>query len=66
MTDDEALDARERARLRRRDREAEAERRALLKPGMGKVFKQIQDKQRKVADATEAPRPRVPRKRPSA
>jgi hypothetical protein len=33
---------------------------------MGKVFKQIQDKQRKVADATEAPRPRVPRKRPSA
>lgn len=40
-TDD--LDAREAARIRRRDREAAAEQRELMKPGMGKVFKQIQD-----------------------
>jgi hypothetical protein len=53
MTDD--LDPREAERVRRRDREAEAERRALLRPGMGKVFKQIQDAQVK---ATREPRPR--------
>ena len=29
--------------MRRRDHEAEAEGRSLLRPGMGKVFKQIQD-----------------------
>ncbi len=50
MTDDESLDPRERERLRRRDREAAAAARELLKPGMGKVFKQIQDAQRKAAD----------------
>ena len=44
------LDAREAERIRRRDREAAAEDRALMKPGMGKVFKQIQDAQRKAAD----------------
>lgn len=43
MDDDEELDPREAARLRRRDHEADAERRELLRPGMGKVFKQIQD-----------------------
>ena len=64
MDDDSALDPRELARLRRRHREAEAERRALLKPGMGKVFKQIQDRQRKIADATERTPRRTPRKRP--
>jgi hypothetical protein len=37
------LDPREAARLRRRDHDAEAERRELLRPGMGKVFKQITD-----------------------
>jgi hypothetical protein len=37
------LDAREAARARRRDHEADAARRELLRPGMGKVFKQIQD-----------------------
>ncbi len=41
MSDD--LDPTERERIRRRDRELEAERRALMKPGMGKVFKQITD-----------------------
>ena len=43
------LDEREAARIRRRDRDAEAEQRELLRPGMGKVFKQILDAQRKAA-----------------
>jgi hypothetical protein len=43
MSDDEPLDPRERERLRRRDRATEAEQRALMRPGMGKVFKQITD-----------------------
>jgi hypothetical protein len=50
MSDDEGLDPRERERARRRDRAASAEERDLLRPGMGKVFKQIQDAQRKAAD----------------
>ena len=50
MTADDDLDAREAERIRRRDREADAEQRDLMKPGMGKVFKQIQDAQRKAAD----------------
>jgi hypothetical protein len=40
---DEDLDPREAARARRRDREADAAQRDLLRPGMGKVFKQITD-----------------------
>ena len=47
MTDE--LDPREAARARRRDRDLDAKRRALLRPGMGKVFKQIQDVQAKAA-----------------
>jgi hypothetical protein len=43
MSDDRDLDPREAARARRRDREADAEQRDLMRPGMGKVFKQIQD-----------------------
>jgi hypothetical protein len=50
---DEELDPREVARDRRRDREAEAERRALMRSGMGKVFKQILD--RRGRDAGEPP-----------
>ena len=54
------LDPREEARTRRRDRDAAAEDRALMNPGMGKVFKQIQDAQAKAADqptaATRRPR----------
>jgi hypothetical protein len=50
------LDPSEEARIRRRDRDAEAEQRALLKPGMGKVFKQIQDAQAKAAETPPAPR----------
>jgi hypothetical protein len=50
------LDPREAERVRRRDRELRAEERALMKPGMGKVFKQIQDAQ--ASAAKEAPKPR--------
>ena len=57
----EDLDPREAARVRRRDREAEAEQRALMNPGMGKVFKQIQDAQAKAAE--EAPPKRKKRRR---
>ena len=57
MADDE-LDARESARVRRRDRDAAAAERDLMRPGMGKVFKQIQDAQRKAAeDPADEPRP---------
>jgi len=47
--DDPDVDPREAARAKRRDRDASAEDRALLQPGMGKVFKQIQDAQAKAA-----------------
>ncbi|HEY4632299.1 MAG TPA: hypothetical protein VIH00_00155 [Candidatus Limnocylindrales bacterium] len=49
MTDD--LDPSEAARVRRRDRDAAAQARELMRPGMGKVFKQIQDAQAKAAKA---------------
>jgi hypothetical protein len=66
--DHDELDAREAARIRRRDHDAEAEGRELLRPGMGKVFKQIQDAQRRAADeeadASTARRRRSPRPRP--
>lgn len=55
-SDIDDLDPREFARDRRRDREAEAERRALMRSGMGKVFKQILDRQ--VRDVDEPPRRR--------
>ena len=43
------LDSREAARIRRRDHDADAEARDLMRPGMGKVFKQIQDAQARAA-----------------
>ncbi|HET9682029.1 MAG TPA: hypothetical protein VFP19_08315, partial [Candidatus Limnocylindrales bacterium] len=43
MDDPDDIDPREAERIRRRDHEADAESRGLLRPGMGKVFKQIQD-----------------------
>jgi hypothetical protein len=61
-TDD--LNAREAERIRRRDREADAEQRDLMKPGMGKVFKQIQDAQRKAADRIGPLPAKPPRGRP--
>ena len=54
------LNPRESARIRRRDRDADAEARDLLRPGMGKVFKQIQDAQ---ARAAKEPTSRRRRKR---
>jgi hypothetical protein len=56
------LDPREAARDRRRDREAAAERRALMRPGMGKVFKQILDRRGREAD--EPPERRDRRRSP--
>jgi hypothetical protein len=43
VDDLEPIDPREAERIRRRDHEADAEGRGLMRPGMGKVFKQIQD-----------------------
>jgi hypothetical protein len=61
MTDE--LDPKEVARVKRRDRDLAAQRRALLRPGMGKVFKQILDTQAKAAkDASK--RKGSKRKRP--
>ena len=54
------IDAREAERIRRRDRDAEAEARDLMRPGMGKVFKQIQDAQAKAAKVPPS-RKRQPR-----
>jgi hypothetical protein len=65
--DDEPIDPREAARNRRRDRDASSEARDLLKPGMGKVFKQIQDAQRQAAESDARKvgrvRPASPRRR---
>lgn len=47
MKDD--LDPAEAERTRRRDRETTAKQRALMKSGMGKVFKQVLDAQAKAA-----------------
>lgn len=52
------IDAREAARIRRRDRDADAAARDLMRPGMGKVFKQILD-----AQASAAKKPPKRRKR---
>ena len=49
---EEDIDPREAERLRRRDRDLSAAERDLMKPGMGKVFKQIQDAQRKAAKSS--------------
>ena len=45
------MDSRESARNQRRDRDATAAERDLMRPGMGKVFKQILDRQAKAAKA---------------
>jgi hypothetical protein len=47
---DDEIDPREEARNRRRDRDLAAEERELMRPGMGKVFKQILDRQRREAE----------------
>ena len=53
------LDPDELARIKRRDRDAEAKGRELMRPGMGKVFKQILDVQAKAAK--EPPKRRRPK-----
>ena len=53
---EEFLDPRERQRMRRRDHDAGAQARDLMRPGMGKVFKQIHDVQRREADEDETDR----------
>ena len=58
---EEDLDAREAARTRRRDRDAGAAARDLMRPGMGKVFKQIQDAQGKAAKAPKSGAPKAPK-----
>jgi hypothetical protein len=58
------LDPREAERIRRRDHDLEAERRALMNPGMGKVFKQIQDSMGKAAQEPTGPARR--KRRPKA
>jgi len=58
---DDPIDPREAERIRRRDRDLAAEERALMNPGMGKVFKQIQDAQARAA--REATPKRKSRKR---
>ena len=47
--DEDDLEPRELERIRRRDHDAGGEDRELLKPGMGKVFKQILDRQAREA-----------------
>ena len=64
--DDDAqpIDPREAARMRRRDRDADAESRGLMRPGMGKVFKQIQDSWAKPVTSTpkRGEKPAVPKR----
>ncbi len=60
MSDEPDLDSAEAARNRRRDHDAEAKGRDLMRPGMGKVFKQIQDAQRRAADDIGPPGERPP------
>ena len=60
---EEDFDPREAARNQRRDRDGEAEARDLMRPGMGKVFKQIQDRQRRAADEIAPRAEPTPRKR---
>jgi hypothetical protein len=59
--DEEDLDPREAERVRRRDREARAQDQELMRSGMGKVFKQIQDVQKKDADEVSVPKRRARR-----
>ncbi len=62
--DEEDLDPREAARMRRRDHDAGAEDRELMRPGQGKVFKQILDRQRRESrEAGARDRAREPRQR---
>jgi len=50
MSDDDKLTKAERARIRRRDRDAAAEDRELMNDGSAKWFKQVLDHRSKIAD----------------
>jgi hypothetical protein len=58
------FDPREAARAKRRDHDAAAERHDLMRPGMGKVFKQIGDTWER--DATRPPKSAQKPKQPRA
>ena len=60
--DEEAPDPREKARMRRRDHDAAGEARELMRPGMGKVFKQILDRQAREAREARPERRREDRR----
>jgi plasmid stability protein len=57
MPDDE-LPASEAARARRRDRHMEAERRALMRPGLAKVFRQVTEAAAKPPKPKAKPKPK--------
>ena len=64
---DDELAPREAARNRRREKDADAAARDLMRPGMGKIFKQIRDAQAKAArDAPSRPTKGTKRRRRSA
>jgi hypothetical protein len=54
--DDEELTKAERARIRRRERDAQAQDRELMNDGSAKWFKQVLDRQVKRAEADKKPR----------
>jgi len=54
------IDPREAERMRRRDHDAGGESRSLMRPGMAKVFKQIQDSWSKPARKPGKARRRAP------
>lgn len=57
---DEDLPATEAARARRRDRDMTEEQRALMRPGLAKVFRQVTDA------AAKPPKPKPPKPKPKA
>jgi hypothetical protein len=60
VDDLDPIDPREAERIRRRDHDAQAEGRSLMRPGMGKVFRQIQD----AWASRSAKKPPKPRRHP--
>jgi len=62
---DEDLGAREAARNRRRDQDVDAAARDLMRPGMGKVFKQIRDAQASAAREPKRKGAKAGKRRPT-
>jgi hypothetical protein len=61
---DEDLPAAKAARARRRDRDMEAQGRALLRPGMAKVFRQVTDAAAKSPTPKQQKQKRAKQKEP--